>query len=466
MGIIGNIRKHSWIAVLIVGIAIVCFIIGDLTKNRKQEAFAKLDGDEVTYDYFNARLAQREADYQMRGTSNYAFKESVWQEIVQERLLNKEMNALGVVVTDAEVSDMYVGRFIHPMLQQQFTNPQTGVYDRQGISNYVRQIDEMPDTMEAKVQWLKYQEQVREDRQRTKYIAMLQNGMYMPSAIANKIAEMSAKQSDVRVAGLLYSQADNAEIELTDADYQKYFDTHKKELNRDMFRMDTREQREVAYAVFTAQPSQNDMMEIQTEVNSWWNEMKTLDEDSYIDFVNMHGGYDSVYVSSDIFAAPLDSIIKGSHAGSEIVPMIIPALTKDGYNRHTYGEYVMGKVLNTEMRPDSLRVSMILIPSQNYHQSITRTPEQAAHLRDSAMASIKAGMPFEAAEKAFSIDTTRGGDQDWQLDGNYGILNEDIVHHNVGDVFDKELPNNAGYFIVKVTGKSAAKMKYRVALAQ
>ena len=50
MGIIGNIRKHSWIAVLVVGIAIIAFIIGDLTKNRKQEAFAKLDGDEVTYD--------------------------------------------------------------------------------------------------------------------------------------------------------------------------------------------------------------------------------------------------------------------------------------------------------------------------------------------------------------------------------------------------------------------------------
>ncbi|MBR6330286.1 MAG: peptidylprolyl isomerase, partial [Bacteroidales bacterium] len=67
---------------------------------------------------------------------------------------------------------------------------------------------------------------------------------------------------------------------------------------------------------------------------------------------------------------------------------------------------------------------------------------------------------------AFSIDSTNGGDQDWQLDGAYGILNEDVVHHNVGDVFDKELPNKAGYFIVKVTGKTANKMKYRVALAQ
>ncbi len=466
MGIIGNIRKHSWIAVTIVGIAIIAFIIGDLTKSRKQEAFAKLDGNEVTYDYFTSRLAQREEDYQMRGNSNYAFKENVWQEIVQERLLDKEMNALGVIVTDAEVSDMYLGRFIHPSLQQQFTNPQTGVYDRQGISNYVRQIEEAPDTMEAKVQWIKFQEQVREDRQRTKYIAMLQNGMYMPKAIANKIAEMSAKQSDVRVAGMLYSQAGDIQVELTDADYQKYFDTHKKELNRDVFRMDNHEQREVTYAVFTAQPTQNDMMEIQEEVNAWWNEMQTLDEGGLIDFVNMHGGYDSMYVSNEIFAAPLDTVIKGSHAGREIAPMIVQALTKDGYNRHTYGEYVMGKVLKTEMRPDSLRISLILIPSQNYHQSITRTPEQAAHLRDSAMASIKAGMPFEMAVKAFSIDTNRGGDQDWQLDGNYGILNEDIIRHNVGDVFDKELPNDGGYFIVKVTGKTSAKMKYRVALAQ
>lgn len=218
MGIIGNIRKHSWIAVTIVGIAIIAFIIGDLQKNRNQEAFAKLDGDEVTYDYFNSRVLQREQDYNMRGNSNYAFKESVWQEIVQERLLDKEMNALGVVVTDAEVSDMYVGRFIHPSLQQQFTNQQTGQYDRQGISNYVRQIESMPDTMEAKIQWLKFQEQVRVDRQRTKYIAMLQNGMYMPKAIAAKIAEMSAKQSDVRVAAMLYSQNSDIQIDLTDAD--------------------------------------------------------------------------------------------------------------------------------------------------------------------------------------------------------------------------------------------------------
>ncbi len=465
MGIIGNIRKHSWIAVLVVGVAIVAFIIGDLTKSRKQPTFAKFDGDEITYDYFNSRVRQREEDYQLQN-STYGFKENVWQEIVQERLLDKEMKALGIEVSDAEVSDMYIGRFIHPSLQQQFTNPQTGQYDRQGISNYVRQLEEMPDTMTAKVQWLKYQEQVRLDRQRNKYFAMIQNGMYMPTAIANKIAEMSAKKSDVRVAGMLYSQATDVQVDITDADYQKYFDTHKKELNNDMFRTDLREQREVAFAVFTAQPSQKDMMEIEQEVGEWWQEMQTMEEGSLIDFVNMHGGYDSMYVSSDIFAAPLDTVIKGSKAGAEIAPMVVPSILRRETRRSAYGEYVMGKVLNTAMRPDSLRISLILIPSQNYHQSITRTPEQAAHLRDSAMAMIKAGMPFEEAVRQFSIDTTRGGDQDWVADGGYGILNEDIIKHNVGEVFDKELPGNAGYFIAKVTGKTTPNLKYRVALAQ
>lgn len=463
MAIIGSIRKHSWIAVLIVGIAIIAFIIGDLNKGSKQKAFAKIDGDEVTYEYFNSRVNTLEEENGMRGNASYAFKENVWQEIVQDRLLGKEMEALGIVVTDAEVSDMYIGRFIHPYLQQQFTNPQTGVYDRMGISNYVSQIDEMPDTMVAKVQWLRFQERIRDDRQRSKYFTMLQTGMYMPNALAAKIAEISSKQSDVRVAGLLYSQA-NEDVELTDADYQQYFNTHKKELNRDVFRMDNREQREVVYAVFTAQPSQNDMAEIQGEVNEWWEQMQTMDDPALIDFVNIHGGYDSVYVSSDIFSAPLDTVIKGSHAGSMISPMVVSSLTKEGSNRYTYGMFVMGKVIKTEMRPDSVRTSVIFIPNNNYNPNLGRTVEAADHLRDSAMAAIRAGMPFEEAVRQFSIDTTNGGDLDWRLDGTL-VFGEEVVRHNVGEVFEQEIPGKAGHYIVKVTGKTTPSLKYRVALA-
>ena len=463
MGIIGSIRKHSWIAVLIVGIAIVAFIIGDLTKNRKQEAFAKINGDEVTYDYFNTRLMEFEEEYQMRGNSSASFKDYVWQQLLAERLLGDEMSALAIEVSDAEITDMYIGRFIHPRLQQQFTNPQTGEYDRSGISNYVNQLNEMPDTMEYKAQWIKVQEQLRKDRQQSKYLVMLQTGMYMPNALANKIAEISAKSSDVRVATMRYTNAN--EVQLSDDDYKNYFEAHKGELNRDFFRMDNKERREVAYAVFTAQPSQNDMSEIQKEITEWWDTMRVMDERTLVDFVNIHGGYDSMFVSSDVFTSPLDTVIRGSHAGKEITPMIVSSIVKSDTRRHAYGYYVMGKILKTEMRPDSVRASVIFIPNNNYNPNLQRTPEAADHLCDSAMASIKAGMPFEEAVRQFSIDTTKGGDLDWRADGSL-VFGDEIVHHAVGEVFEKEIPGKAGHYIVKVTGKTTPTLKYRLALAQ
>lgn len=467
MGIIGSIRKHSWVAVLIVGIAIVAFIIGDLSKNNRTETFAEIDGNKVTYDYYQRRLTEREKENQMEGNSNYSFKDAVWQEIVQERVLDKEMNALGINVSDEEVSDMFLGRFIHPWVRQQFTNPQTGAFDAQLMNNVVRQYNDMPDTSEMKQQWMKFQSQVRDDRKRNKYFTMIVAGLYMPNKIADKIAEMSTKSSDVRLAVLRYGQSPDVKVELTDADYQKYYEEHKKELNYSMFRMENREIREVAYAVFTAQPSQADMQEIESEVQDWWNQIQTMDNNAIIDFANMHSQhgyiYDSTFMSSSDFAAPLDTVIRNAHAGQFITPRVVNTIMKNERMRLNYGQYVMGKVLATEMRPDSLRASVIFIPNQNYHNSIPTTVEQAAARRDSAMASIKGGMTFEEAVVKYSIDTNKLGDQGWTPDGP-GELNWMIVHHSVGDVFNYDLPNDAGHLVVKVTGKTTPVQKYRVAM--
>lgn len=474
MGIIGSIRKHSWLAVLLVGIAIVAFIIGDLSKNNKQKAFAKLDGEEITYEYFNARLNQSEKNSQGRNTNTYAFKEAVWQDIVTDRLLGKELVALGITVSDSEMTDMYVGRFIHRELLNQFRDAQTGAYNVEQVRNIALQIDNLPDTMEAKIQWIEYQERLRDDRRKEKYYVMLTGGMYMPNAIAQKIAEISAKTSDVRVAALPYSQI--TDVTLTDADYQQYFDAHRKELNKDFFGVDQKiEVRELVYAVFTATPSEEDMANINKEVGEWWNEMQTLQGTEFSDFVNMHGYYDTMFYSSDVFAAPLDTIIKGSAAGKLIDPQVVNRISAQEVYNPLNRLYVMGKVLKTEMRPDSLRFSTIFIPNENYkvqdnagnaQSLVTRSVEETKHLRDSAMAAIAAGMPFEEAFTAFSHnadkDTSRG-DSHWMLDGTI-LFNEEVVHHNIGDVFNYDLPNDRGHIIVKVTNKTAPKMKYRVAL--
>lgn len=464
MGIIGSIRKHSWIAVLVVGIAIVCFIIGDLSKNNRQQTFAKIDGAEMTYDYFSSRVNAEEENLQRYGYSSYTIKELVWQELVQEQLFGEEMQKLGINVSKKEMNDMFTGTFIPRTLQQQFTNPQTGVYDVEYVRSLITQLPQLPDTMEFKQQWVKLEQAVKKERQQEKYINLLRAGMYMPKAIAKQIADINSQAKDVRVAAVRYAQATDMDVKLGDADYQNYFNKHQKEINANFFRGDNHEVRNVTYAVFTAQPSQEDMAEIQNEVNEMWQQLQTLEGTELKDFVNMHGIYDTMYYKSDIFAAPLDSIISHSRAGSFIEPQAMRAISKQVPSRYTYGEYVMGKVLGTEMRPDSLRASLIIIPNDNYNPQIGRTVAEAKHLCDSAMEQIRRGMPFEEAVRQFSADTARGGDQDWQLDGFYGMLNDDIIRNAVGNVFVYDMPEERGHFIVKVTGKTAPSLKYQVAL--
>ena len=66
MAIIGTIRKHSWIAVAIVGIAILAFIAGDLTKNNRSiPDMGKVDGTVMTHQRFDELVEQMEDNYKM-----------------------------------------------------------------------------------------------------------------------------------------------------------------------------------------------------------------------------------------------------------------------------------------------------------------------------------------------------------------------------------------------------------------
>lgn len=471
MAIIGNLRKHSWLIVLLVAIAIAAFTLGsDVPKffqstfGRNANAFATIGGDVVNYEEFNDRVEERAEIMRMYGYTEYSIKEAVWQELLQDKLLGKEIKALGISVSDLEMNDMYYGRFISPLVQQQLGNPQTGEYNTAYVRDLISQVALQPDTSLFYKQWLGLENDARKDRERSKYFTMVYSGIYMPKALANTIAEIDSRKADVRVAGLLYSQAQDEALVLSDEDFENYFKAHQKEINAQFFRGELNEYREVTYAVFNSRPSMSDMESLNNEVNTMWQQMKDLEGDDLQDFVNMHGDYDTTYVKSEDFMAPLDSVVKGSHAGKPIEPQVVASVKKSDPMRYAYGEYVMGKVLDSQMRPDSVRISMIFIPTEKYMQGITTTLAEAKEQRDSAMLEINKGMKFEDAVRKYSVDTTNLGDQEWLLDGSPVMFMDEIMRTNVNGVFTYDIPDDRGFFVVKVTDKTAPKMKYRVAL--
>ena len=457
MGIIGSIRKHSWIAVAVVGVAIVAFIIGDLTKNNRGiPDMGKINGSTITYQRFTELTEEMENNYKRQQGVNqipadveYQLRDQVWQTLVGETLTDEQFEKLGLTVSPAELNDMYVGTFIHPYLRQSFTDPKTGEYQTQAIQYYVDNFENL-DTMQ-RMQWVELEKAVKTDRKQQKYSSLISRGMYMPTAIAKQMADLSSKVSNALAMNVTYQSVADDEITLTEEDYQKYYNKHKAE-----FRLRD-EMRELNYIVYPIVPTQQDLADIQAAVEKTWEEFQQQTPEELIFFVNAESdhSYDSTYRKANEFASPMDSAIMAAGEGAFISPRVVG------------NEWMMAKVLNVANRPDSLRASAIYIFNDKVGGNITRGDEQAKLLADSVVNIVRSGaMTFEEAVTKYSDDPQKAdnnGDMQWQLDGNYGFLNEDIINTPEGGVFVVKHPNEVGYFVVKVTGKTTPHRKYRVA---
>ena len=458
MAIIGTIRKHSWIAVVLVGGAILAFIFQDLSKNRGGiPDVGKVNDATMTSQRFNELVTEAEDNYknqyqttQVPSEVEIQLRDQVWQQFVEETLLEEQTAKLGLTVTAAEMNDMYVGQFIHPYIRQSFTDPKTGVYDIQQVNYWIENFNNI-DTMRRR-QWVELEKAVKIDREQQKYATLLTSGFYMPKAISDKVSSYATEASNVRLVALQYMNVSDEEAAINDDDYKAYYNEHKAE-----FRI-REEMRELEFITYPVNPTAEDLAEIEQDVKKVWEEFQTVPDDEIAFFVNAESdrSYDSSYVKASSFRAPFDELIASAGNGTMLAPQVVG------------NEWMMAKVLGSAVRPDSLRASVVYILNEKAGGSITRNNDQAKHLADSVLALVNSKkMPFEQAVSQFSDDPQKEetkGDMNWQLDGGYGFLNEQIVNTPVGTSFLFEHPQGVGYFVVKVTDKTPATKKYRVAM--
>lgn len=459
MGIIGSIRKHSWIAVALVGIAIIAFILGDLTKNNRGiPDMGKVNGETMSRQRFDELVERAENNYKMQqqvaqvpSEMQSRIRESVWSEFVEETLFEEQAKELGLQVTPGELGDMYTGKFIHPYLRQYFTNPQTGVYDTIAVRRTLENFTSMDTTQ--RMQWVELEKAVKKDRMQQKYASLILSGFYMPKALAEKIAVYNQEVSNVRVAAQPFQSVSDDEVTVADTDYKNYYEEHKAE-----FRV-PEEFRDVEFIVYPVNPTPQDLADIQAGVEKTWEEFQTIENEEIPFFVNgeSHRSYDSSYVKASSFRAPFDAQIEAAAPGSFIAPAIVG------------NEWMMAKVMGTAVRPDSLRASYIFVLNEKAgSQTTTRSDAQAKKLADSVSALLNSNrISFEEALEQFSDDPQKAenkGDLNWVTDGGYTFFNEQVVNTPVGQSFVVADPREIGYLVIKVTDKTPASKKYRVAL--
>ncbi len=486
MGIIGSIRKHSWIAVAIVGIAIIAFIIGDLTKRSggADVDMAEVNGVSLNRIQFENMINREEAKIRLyaqdpslsfNSEMEKVLRDSLWANFVDETVIDEQTKKLGLMVSDAEEKDMYTGEFVHPLFLQ---NPQlrdsAGQYNRALMASQMKAYNKM-DTVN-RLYWNETKKMICKDRLRQKYATLVYSGFYMPQPIAKKIAEYGSKGVNVSVVSMPYAQVNDAEVNVTDADYQKYYDEHKED-----YRNWNEEMRMLEYVTFVINPSAKDFAAAQDSAMSAWNNLRNTPDNSRelprlvkAESIREYT-YDSTYHRASFYPAAFGEKVEAAAVGTEIEPMQIG------------DKWFMGRVMNIQHRPDSIRTSVLFVFSNKLSSSFQRDSAQADVLSDSILSELNAGrLEFGTAVENFCDLKLRGetpGDLNWQMDGTLDLVynsifeqvfkaqvnffkgvNEQIVNTPAGGQFRFTLPDELGYAIVKVTEKTAPVKKYRMAV--
>ncbi|MCK9423795.1 MAG: SurA N-terminal domain-containing protein [Bacteroidales bacterium] len=415
MAIIGKIRKHSGLAVIIVGVAIAAFVIGDFGKKRTKGTndIGVINGESIPYAEFNTKVDQAmEAQKENAGSDKisdqdaYQIRQTTWNNEVKTVLMGSEYDELGLTVSPEELFDQVQGKQPHRYILQYFKDPKTGQYDPALVLNYLKNLDKMEP--KNRDMWLRFEKAIKDDRQETKFNNLISKGYYMPSAFLKKDYIKQTKSIKIRcIAPALTSIADST-VKVTDADFAKFYDKNKTYFYQD------EPSRDLDYVTFEVIPSDPDRKKIAADVALLYKDFASSSD--VVNFTNANSDKkaDTVFLKKGTLPTKLDSLLFISSVGTLYQPFEFK------------NTWYMAKLLAIQERPDSMKGSQILIAfTSPGNEGIKRTKEQAKAKADSLLTALKKS-PEKFAEVAKQVSDypnakDDGGDLKWFLDGNAGF---------------------------------------------
>jgi len=461
MAVIGTIRKHSALAVILVGVAIGAFIVSDLFTGKRGgrnsiPSLGTIAGEEITVTDYNRRVdenieLQRANQNKENLTVQETFdiRQNTWTQYLNEIIMGKEYDRLGLTVTTEELYDLVQGPRPHNLIMQYFQDPNTNQYSPQLVINFLQNLDNMKP--EVKKQWLNLEKYIKDDRLTQKYQALVSKGYYVPEAFAGLDYANKKKNAEIRFVAIRYTTLKDEDVTLTDKDYEAFYEKNK-------HTYDQEPSRDIDYVIFEVLPSAEDRSNIRESVYQVYDDFRNATD--YVTFVNSTSDsrYDSTWFKKGQLPVILDSLLFSLPVGSFVPPF------------EENNAWHMARLMDMQLRPDSMKAEHVLIAYQGAFKAAEtniRTKEQAEKTADSIYNVIIADKTkLQALAYTLSDDGSakqNNGDLGWFADGNMvGPFNEAVLKGNVGDVVKVE--TIFGYHVIKITGKKDPVTKVRAAI--
>lgn len=424
MATLQKIRSQAVLLLIVVGVALFAFIIGDFLTSgssilrQSQETIAEIDGSPLNYKEYDARILEMEEVYKMQTGQNnlqadimHQIRESVFETIVRERLLDDQAEDLGVSVTAKELYDMVNGQNVHYMVQQMpfFQNPETRRFDRSMMMNFLRTIQQEDLSMysaEAQEQikqmknyWLFWENNLKYVRLDEKMANIITKAVGANSLDAKDEFEAGRRSVDFEYASISYASVPDSSFKVSLKELSRCYEEQKERFKQEPYRS-------AAYVVVDILPSQEDneaikarIEKLATEFSTAENIAATVNSESDIPYVDC-------FIANSQFSGNLKDFVQEAAIGE----------VKGPYFEDN--AWIMLRMMDKISRADSVKARQIFITNANDRKA-------AEQLADSLLNVLRKGEDFAALAGQYSQDQTAndGGEMGWfrEVDAYSGI---------------------------------------------
>jgi len=278
MALIGKIREKSWLLVIVIGIAMLAFIVGDLDsvfRGGAQEdvyGIGTVNGEQVNEDEYNNFLSNaRQNIYQSKQQQNpgqqpqftqedeKSAKSQAWNAAVANKLMKEEYEEIGLVVDEFELENVLYGEngYDPSSISTQFKDSVTGEFAPDQLRQAIQQMEESNDP--EKIQQLQgTMDYVREMRLNEKYLALLGAGIHTTTLEGKEEYEAQKTVKNVSYVYQSFTKVPQEAIsEVTDEEIKKYYEEHK---NEEKYKQ--KASRKIAYFSANVTPSKSDSADV------------------------------------------------------------------------------------------------------------------------------------------------------------------------------------------------------------
>ena len=197
----------------------------------------EVNGDAITLEEYNNRVSYYTDQFNQQAGPGETmtpeirsmYENQAWEDLVTSRLLQQEMNRMGISVTDQELIDMITGDNPDPFIRQQFAQ-EDGTIDRIAL----RAAIEAPENSQA---WIMIEQQLRENRRQQKMTNYITSALRVSSMEINHEFVQNNSFADIEFLRFPYSEVSDNEITFTEDDLREFYQNNSSRYQRsEMYR--------------------------------------------------------------------------------------------------------------------------------------------------------------------------------------------------------------------------------------